>query len=101
MGKRCRKRRRQHWALIDRHDPRAFRQKVSQGARQGFPIGPLRAIAVAVWLRGVLLYCSFPWDPAEPRKRFPKNVFFQPNLLGQVDMLIMAAPTHAKMGAGS
>src|SRR5271157_4563988 len=78
---------------------RALWQKIAEGARQCVAVGPLRAVAVTVRLRGMLANFSIPGHATQPRKRLAKNLYLQAPLLGKFDVLEVAAAANAKMRA--
>src|SRR5712664_464118 len=90
---------RQHRALVDRHNHRTLRQKISDGARIRITHRPLRAIPVSIRLRRMLLNRPAPLNSAQPRERLPQNLFLQPQLLRRRNMLVMAAAAGLKVRA--
>src|SRR5271165_1067976 len=97
FSKRLRQPRRKHRTLVDRHNKRTLRQKISQRPRHSALHRPLRAIPVSVRLRGVLLNGAVPGNPAQPGKRLAQNVFLQPHLLADGNVLVVAATACLEM----
>ena len=89
--------RRKHGAKVNWQDQGALRQKISQRARHPSAHRPLRAIAVAIRLRRVLVNRAIPRNAAEARECLAQNFFLQPQLLCGGNMLIVAPAALLEM----
>src|SRR5438034_897916 len=89
--------RRKHGAKVNWQDQGALRQKISQRARHPSAHRPLRAIAVAIRLRRVLVNRAIPRNAAEARECLAQNFFLQPRLLCGGNMLIVAPAALLEM----
>src|SRR6266550_3313729 len=84
-------------AKVNWQDQGALRQKISQRARHPSAHRPLRAIAVAIRLRRVLVNRAIPRNAAEARECLAQNFFLQPQLLCGGNMLIVAPAALLEM----
>ena len=99
LGERAREARREHGAVINRHDYGALRQEISQRPRHPASHCPLRAVSIAIGLRRMLHDRAIPRNSAKPQERFAQNVLFESQLLRCRNVLVVAAAAFLKMSA--